>query len=137
MSEMTIPALCKPFPGVLGGRVKSVPGSTGILMPGVEARILREDGTEAGLDEPGELWLRSGGVALGYRDNEQASHETFVDGWLKSGDQFTVDKDGTFYFQDRIKVNHFFRGFYEMDFSCCHLIGHSQNLGCASVSNGD
>jgi long-subunit acyl-CoA synthetase (AMP-forming) len=73
-------------------------------MPGVEARILREDGTETSFNEPGELWLRSGGIALGYKNNEEATRATFVDGWLKTGDQFSVDEDGTFFFQDRIKV---------------------------------
>ena len=73
-------------------------------MPGVEARILHEDGTEASFNEPGELWLKSGGIALGYKNNEKATRATFVDGWLKTGDQFLVDKDETFYFLDRIKV---------------------------------
>ena len=27
-------------------------------MPGLEARIVREDGSEADYDEPGELWVR-------------------------------------------------------------------------------
>lgn len=104
LTEITLAATTKPSPGTLGGRVKGVPGSVGILMPGVEARILREDGSEAGLNEPGELWLRSGGVALGYKNNKEASRDTFVDGWLKTGDRFLVDKDGTFFYQDRIKV---------------------------------
>jgi acyl-CoA synthetase (AMP-forming)/AMP-acid ligase II len=103
LSEITLVAIGKPAVGVLGGRVKSVPGSAGILLPGVEARILREDGTETSFHEPGELWLKSGGVALGYKNNEEASRETFVEGWLKTGDRFLVDEDGTFFFQDRIK----------------------------------
>lgn len=107
LSEITNSATLKPFPGVLGGRVKPVPGSTGILLPSVEARIVRDDGTDAGFDEPGELWLRSGAVALGYWNDEDASRETFVDGWLKTGDRFLADKDGTFYFLDRIKVGTF------------------------------
>lgn len=104
MSECTLQATAKPFPGILGGRVNSVPGSAGILLPSVEARIVRDDGTDAGVDEPGELWLRSETVALGYWNDEVASRETFVDGWLKTGDQFSTDEHGTFYFLDRIKV---------------------------------
>jgi long-subunit acyl-CoA synthetase (AMP-forming) len=103
LSEITLVGISKPSPGV--------PGSAGILLPGVEARILREDGTETGSHEPGELWLRSGGVALGYQNNEEATRETFVDGWLKTGDRFSVDENGTFFFQDRIKVG-VIRGFY-------------------------
>jgi acyl-CoA synthetase (AMP-forming)/AMP-acid ligase II len=104
LSEITLATATKPPPGALSDRFKNVPGSTGILMPGVEARILREDGTEANFNEPGELWLRSGGTALGYKNNEEASRATFVDGWVKTGDRFLVDEDGTFFFHDRIKV---------------------------------
>jgi long-subunit acyl-CoA synthetase (AMP-forming) len=104
LSEITLSALGKPSLGLLGGRVKNIPGSAGILLPSVEARIMREDGTEASLNEPGELWLRSGAVALGYWNDTKASRETFIDGWLKTGDKFSVDEDGTFYFLDRIKV---------------------------------
>jgi hypothetical protein len=34
-------------------RAKDVPGSAGILVPGMEARVLREDGSDADLNEPG------------------------------------------------------------------------------------
>lgn len=103
LSEITLAALGNPSPGVLGDRVKNVPGSVGILLPSVEARILREDGSDAGSNEPGELWLRSGAVALGYWNDEEATRNTFVDGWLKTGDRFRVDGNA-FYFLDRIKV---------------------------------
>lgn len=105
MSEATIAVSSKPFPGVLNGKAKNVPGSAGILLPGMEARILREDGSEADPEEPGELWLRSPSIALGYWHNDKATQETFIDGWLKTGDMFLVDSDGVFYFQDRAKVS--------------------------------
>jgi long-subunit acyl-CoA synthetase (AMP-forming) len=87
----TIPA------GALGGRVKFVPGSLGLLLPNLEARIVREDGSEAGFNEPGELFIRGPSIALGYWRKEKATSETFLpDGWLRSGDQFRVDEDGNF-----------------------------------------
>ena len=84
----------KPHPGLLGMQPKV--GSAGILLPGQEARIVREDGSEAGVGEPGELWIRGANVALGYFGNEKATRETFVDGWLRTGDTFKADADGTF-----------------------------------------
>ena len=60
----------------------------------MEARILRDDGSEADVDEPGMLWVRGGNVAMGYFGNEKETKETFVDGWLKTGDKFKADKDG-------------------------------------------
>ena len=63
----------------------------------MEARIVRDDGTDANLNEPGELWLRGDNVALGYWNNEKASKETFVDGWVHTGDKFYVDALGNFW----------------------------------------
>ena len=70
--------------------------SVGKLHPGVEARLLREDGSEAGVNEPGELFVRSQTVALGYWNDEKATRETFVNGWLRTGDFLRVDENGNF-----------------------------------------
>jgi long-subunit acyl-CoA synthetase (AMP-forming) len=70
-------------------------------------------GTDTGpegskVNEPGELWLRSPNVAIGYWNNPKANAETFVDGWLRTGDRFRVDEQGYFWFADRAKVCMFF-----------------------------
>lgn len=102
MSECTISALSQPTRGALGR--PAVFGSTGILLPGQEARILHEDGTEADVDEVGEMYIRGGNIAMGYWNNEKATRETFVeDGWLRTGDRFKVDNNGNFFFADRVK----------------------------------
>ncbi|KAG5729577.1 putative 4-coumarate--CoA ligase 1 [Termitomyces sp. T112] len=103
MSECTIAALTRPVPGILGGKGKFVPGATGILLPGMEARIVRDDGTEADFNEPGELYLKSPNISPGYWNNEKSTRETFIDGWLHTGDKFSVNKDGYFFFADRAK----------------------------------
>jgi len=84
----------KPVPGLLNGRAKNKPGSAGILASGVEARIVRPDGSLAGPNEPGELHIRGGHAALGYKGNDKATRETFVDGWVHTGDQIRIDEDG-------------------------------------------
>lgn len=95
MSECTVACVMQ---------VTVVPGSVGVLLPGQEAHIIRDDGTEADVDEVGGLYIRGGNVAMGYLDNEKATRETFMeDGWLRTGDRFKVDKDGNFYFIDREK----------------------------------
>ncbi|KAG1849896.1 hypothetical protein DFJ58DRAFT_794277 [Suillus subalutaceus] len=100
MSESTISIANKPIPGVLDGRAKNKPGSTGVLLPGIEVKVVREDGTLAAVNEPGELHVRSGCVALGYRNNPKATEETFVNGWLRTGDRIRIDEDG-----DTLKVS--------------------------------
>jgi len=81
---------------MLGGRVDPIRGMTGILLPGLEARILREDGSDADYDEVGELILRGPTTALGYWKNDKATEETFRDGWVYTGDRFRVDRQGRF-----------------------------------------
>lgn len=56
------------------------------------------------VNEPGELWVRSKNIALGYWNNPKANRETFINGWLRSGDRFRVDEEGYFWFADRAKV---------------------------------
>jgi long-subunit acyl-CoA synthetase (AMP-forming) len=79
-----------------GGRANPVRGMAGILAPSLEARILREDGSDADYDEIGELVLRGPTIALGYWNDEKATKETFRDGWLYTGDRFYVDKQERF-----------------------------------------
>ncbi|THH02415.1 hypothetical protein EW026_g417 [Hermanssonia centrifuga] len=100
MSEMTLSVARKSWPEYFG---KPKPGCAGVLAPGVEARIVRADGSEADVDEPGEIWVRGPNMALGYYNNEKATKEAFVDGWLRTGDHLKADKDGLLYFVDRVK----------------------------------
>lgn len=104
MSECTISALFTPYVGMFDNRFKDARYMTGILLPGMEARIIREDGSEADYNEPGQLLLRGKNVAMGYWNNEKATKETFLpDGWLVTGDRFKADENGAFYYVDRAK----------------------------------
>jgi len=103
LSEATLGALSPLPPQSLPGMGPPPPTATGILLPGLEARIVRDDGTDALRDEVGELWLRGGNISPGYFNNPEANAKTFVNGWLRTGDRFRVDKEGYFFFADRSK----------------------------------
>lgn len=66
-------------------------------MPGLEARIIREDGADGGIGEIGELWVRGSCAFQGYFDEEVATVKAITkDGWFKTGDIFTIDEKQNF-----------------------------------------
>lgn len=68
-------------------------GSSGSLLPAIEAKVMTIEGTEiTGYDQPGELWAKSPSVVLGYLNNDKATRETFVDGFMRTGDEVVVKK---------------------------------------------
>ena len=76
-------------------------GSCGREIPGCDVKLLREDGSEAGIDEPGELVTRNPGLAKGYWNRPEVTAEKFRDGWLYTGDLLRRDADGYYYFVGR------------------------------------
>ncbi|CVL03652.1 probable phenylacetyl-CoA ligase [Fusarium proliferatum] len=62
-------------------------GSSGVPLDEIECRLLSEDGQDLkDLSHPGELVIRSPALASGYFCNEEATQETFQNGWLRTGD---------------------------------------------------
>jgi crotonobetaine/carnitine-CoA ligase len=82
------------------------PLAMGMPALGYECKVVDESGKEVPPGTVGELVV-SGvpGVSLmkGYFRNERATAETLRDGWLHSGDQAYMDRDGWFFFVDRKK----------------------------------
>jgi long-chain acyl-CoA synthetase len=75
----------------------------GLPMPGVEARILMDNGVPAGIREAGELLLRGPQLMTGYWRQPEATANAFEDGWLRSGDVALMDENGWFFIVDRKK----------------------------------
>ncbi|KAJ7075879.1 phenylacetyl-CoA ligase [Mycena belliarum] len=92
-------------------RKRGISGSAGQLIPGVVARILKSDGTLGGYGDVGELVVKAPSNALGYFNNPQATQETFVDGFVRTGDEVRVAPDGELRIIDRIKEIMKVRGF--------------------------
>jgi long-chain acyl-CoA synthetase len=59
-------------------------GTVGRALPGVEIRTA----------DDGEVLIKGGNVFQGYYKNEDATRETIVDGWLRTGDLGEIDDQG-------------------------------------------
>ena len=80
--------------------------SIGRTILGYRCRIVREDGSDAAVDEPGQLLVQGEpGTSLmaGYLDDEAATSAVMRDGWLSTGDIVRLDGDGLVSFVDRDK----------------------------------
>ncbi|MGC9668286.1 long-chain-fatty-acid--CoA ligase [Planosporangium sp. 12N6] len=79
------------------------PGSIGTPIQGVEMRVVGADGTDAPDGEVGEILIRGHNVMKGYWRRPDATAETIVDGWLRTGDLGRRDADGYYTIVDRTK----------------------------------
>ncbi|TKA80721.1 hypothetical protein B0A49_01124 [Cryomyces minteri] len=78
--------------------------TVGTVVANTEVKIIKEDGTEGGVNEPGEIMARGPQIVMGYLGNEAATRETFdADGFLHTGDQGIIDEHGVVTILDRIK----------------------------------
>ncbi len=78
-------------------------GSSGKTMPRMEIRIGDDNMNPLPVGEKGEILIRGGNVMLGYWKNAEATAETIVDGWLRTGDMGYLDSDGYLYVLGRTK----------------------------------
>jgi len=90
-------------PGNAGDDYLRKPTSCGRVVPAVEMRVTDSDGSTLGPNEVGELWFRGANLIRGYWNKPEATAETIVGGWLRSGDIGRIDEEGFVYVQDRAK----------------------------------
>ena len=79
------------------------PASCGWPVPTVNLQLRREDGTQADIGEPGELWVSSPLLMNEYVGDAKATAEALHDGWLDTGDIATVNELGIYSIVDRKK----------------------------------
>lgn len=78
-------------------------GTVGLPIHHVAAKLVRPDGTECGVDEPGELLLGGPAVCGGYWNDPDATAASIRDGWFHTGDVLSRDAEGYFVVRGRIK----------------------------------
>ncbi|MBN2047683.1 MAG: long-chain fatty acid--CoA ligase [Anaerolineaceae bacterium] len=99
LSEAPTATHCSPLQG------EYRPGSIGLPLPGVEAKIvsLEDELTPLAPGEAGELVLRGPQVMQEYHQKPEETANTLRNGWLYTGDIARMDENGFFYLVDRKK----------------------------------
>jgi acyl-CoA synthetase (AMP-forming)/AMP-acid ligase II len=113
--------------------------TVGRPIPGVEVRVVGDDGADVESGHPGELWVRGFNVMHEYFDDPAATAEAITpDGWLKTGDIGLLDEPGNIRITDRKKDMFIVGGFnaYPAEIEAC-LLGHPGIAQVAVVGTPD
>ncbi|GAA4923377.1 long-chain acyl-CoA synthetase [Actinomycetospora succinea] len=86
-------------------------GTVGVPVPDTEIVVGPAPGEPAGVGEAGEVWARGPQVMVGYLDRPEATAETLVDGWLRTGDIGVLGEDGQLEIVDRAKDMLLYKGY--------------------------
>jgi fatty-acyl-CoA synthase len=76
--------------------------ATGKCLPGFEMEVRDADRRPLGDRHVGDVWLRSGTLFAGYRNDAALTRKIVVDGWINSGDRGYI-VDGHLYYVSRAK----------------------------------
>jgi len=82
---------------------KIKPGSIGLPCPGVEMKVVDDEGVERRPGEQGEIVIKGPTVTSGYYNLPDETAEAFENGWLRTGDIGYKDSDGYLFITDRTK----------------------------------
>jgi benzoate-CoA ligase len=81
------------------GRVR--PGSSGVIVPGYEARLVDEHGQSVPTGTLGDLLVRGDSTCAFYWNRHEQTKDTIAGHWIRTGDKYRQDEDGFFWFAGR------------------------------------
>lgn len=90
-------------PGIIGKDYIDRPTSTGRAILPMQVEIRDDAGNVLPAGRSGEIWFYGPMLIRGYWNRPEATAETIVDGWLRSGDLGHLDDEGFLYIEDRVK----------------------------------
>jgi long-chain acyl-CoA synthetase len=83
------------------GKLRDKPGSIGKGIPGVELRVLNDNGEPVRLGERGEIYATGANISPGYYEDPEGSAAKFTPYGLRTGDLAVVDDEGDIFIVDR------------------------------------
>jgi benzoate-CoA ligase family protein len=114
------------------------PGSSGLLVDGYDARLLDENGSPTPAGEIGNLWIAGDSVCAFYWNQHAKTKNTIEGHWLRTGDKYTQDEDGFYWYagrsDDMLKVGGLWVSPIEVENA---LVAHASVLECGVVGRED
>jgi len=114
------------------------PGTTGSPVPGYDLRLVDETGEPVPPGRPGDLLVRGDSTAALYWNRHEATKETMVGEWIRTGDKYLIDEGGHWRHagrsDDMLKVGGIWVSPVEVEAT---LLAHEAVLECAVVGEED
>jgi benzoate-CoA ligase len=113
-------------------------GSSGVVLDGYDAMLLDERGQPVARGEVGDLYIRGEATCREYWNQPEKTASTIQDGWLRTGDKYTQDQDGFYWYagrgDDMLKVGGLWVSPVEVEAA---LVAHDAVQECAVVGCED
>ncbi len=113
-------------------------GSSGREIEGYRLRLIDDDGTDVPNGELGELLVSGGSAGDGYWNQRTKSRATFAGEWTHTGDKYTRDDDGYYYYcgrtDDMFKVSGRWVSPFEVEQA---IVAHPAVIEAAVVAHED
>jgi benzoate-CoA ligase family protein len=114
------------------------PGSSGKPVPGYAARVVDDDGNDVAQGDVGNLMVSGDSICAHYWNKHDATKRAIQGEWMRTGDKYSVDEDGYFWYagraDDMLKVGGIWVSPTEVEAT---IVEHPDVLECAVVGAED